>query len=193
MTLPDRLKLPVSFAPERLQADLERLEASDWIAHFVRENYDGDWSVLPLRGPRGASHPVLMAYSDPTCTEFEDTPFLERCPAFREVLATFPFELHAVRLMSLSPGSRIKEHRDHDLSLEDGAIRLHIPVRTNEAVDFLLNEERVDLREGECWYLRLCDPHSVHNGGPESRVHLVLDAPASPEARMFLQAAAGSA
>ncbi len=187
-TVPDRLKLSLRFDPARLRNDLEALSCSDWIAHFVRENYEGDWSILPLRGPRGAEHPILMAYSDPGCSDFQDTHFLSACSYLPEVLASFPFELHAVRLMSLSPGSRIKEHRDHDLSVEDGAIRLHVPVITNESVEFYLNHERLIMVAGECWYLRLSEPHSVFNGGREDRVHLVIDAPAGDEVRAFLRA-----
>ena len=33
--------------------------------------------------------------------------------------------------------------------------------------------------EGECWYLRLSDPHEVRNGGDTDRVHLVVDAVAN--------------
>ncbi len=186
MTLPDRLRLQTQFSPQQLLTDLERLEGSDWISHFVTQNYEGDWEVLPLRGPKGAEHPVMMAYSDPTCEHFEDTPFLKDCPYFRQVLDGFPFELHSVRLMALSPESRIKEHRDHDLSFEDGAIRLHIPIRTSSEVEFILNGSRVDMVEGECWYLRLSDPHSVYNGSPIRRIHMVIDAPVTPSVRKYL-------
>jgi hypothetical protein len=185
MVIPDRLRLKINLSSQQLVEDLERLEQLEWIRHFVTQNYDGDWDILPLRGPKGAEHPVMMAYSDPTCVEFEDTPFLKECPYFRKVLDTFPFELHAVRLMSLSPGSRIKEHRDHDLSLEDGAIRLHIPIRTSIDVDFILNGVRVTMLEGECWYLRLSDPHSVYNGSQVHRVHMVIDAPSSTSVSKF--------
>jgi hypothetical protein len=186
--IPDRLRLSLRFSPSQLRSDLEHLRHSDWIAHFVRQNYEGDWSVLPLRGPRGAVHPIRMAYSDPGCSDFEDTPFLVGCSYLPQVLASFPFELHAVRLMSLSPGSRIKEHRDHDLSLEDGAIRLHIPITTSDSVEFHLNGQRIVMAEGECWYLRLSDPHAVFNGGAEDRVHRVVDAPASEAVHAFLRA-----
>lgn len=172
----DRLRLPFTFDPERLRKDLSRIEPNDWVEHFVRQNYEGDWSVVPLRGPCGAEHPVMMIYSDPTCTEFCDTPFLRRSPYFRQVLAAFECDLDAVRLMRLAPGSRIKEHRDHDLSYEDGVVRLHIPVLSHPDVEFLPNGEPVQMREGECWYLRLCDPHRVTNGGRRDRVHMVIDA-----------------
>lgn len=184
----DRLKLELRFDPRLLQKDLQRLQSSDWIGHFVKQNYDGDWSVIPLRGPADATHPVRMIYSDPTCTEFADTPFLETSPYFRAVLDSFRCPLEAVRLMKLSPGSRIKEHTDHDLAVEYGTARVHIPVVTNEDVVFTLNGTRVMLREGECWYLRLSDPHSVENRGQVDRVHLVIDAQVNPWLKGLLHA-----
>jgi hypothetical protein len=171
----DRVKLPLSFNVQLLQEDLGRLHAGDWIKHFVKQNYEGEWSVIPLRGPATATHPVMMIYSDPACTEFADTPFLESSTYFREVLRSFRCPLQAARLMKLSPGSRIKEHTDLDLAVEEGTARLHVPIRTNDEVDFRLNGTRVMLQEGECWYLRLSDPHSVENCGRTDRVHIVVD------------------
>jgi hypothetical protein len=164
-----------------MQADLALLESGEWMEHFVKQNFEGCWSVIPLRGPEGAMHPVMMMYSDPTCEKFADTPFLGRCGYFPEVLVAFPFPLDAARLMKLTPGSVIKEHRDHDLAFEHGAVRIHVPVTTNALVDFVLNGTRVVLDEGTSWYLRLSDPHSVANRGETDRVHLVIDARRSPE------------
>ena len=59
-------------------------------------------------------------------------------------------------------------------------MRLHIPVITNPDVEFLLNGTSVVMNEGECWYLRLSDPHSVANRGRTARVHLVIDATVNP-------------
>lgn len=156
------------------------MDQTDWIDHFVKQNYEGDWSVIPLRGPAGATHPVMMIYSDPTCEDFADTPFLSACSYFQEVLASFQCPLNTVRLMRLSAGSVIKEHTDHDLSFEEGKARLHIPVITSPDVEFILNGERVVMMEGECWYLRLSDPHSVTNRGHADRVHIVVDAMINP-------------
>lgn len=185
------MKLNLRFDPQLLQEDLKRLQASDWIGHFVRQNYVGDWDVIALRGPATATHPVMTIYSDPTCTEFADTPVLETVPCFRRVLDSFQCPLLAVRLMRLSPGSRIKKHTDHHLAIEDGVARLHIPVVTNDEVDFQLNGTRVVMKEGETWYLRLSDPHSVENGGQTDRVHLVLDVQANAWLKGVLPAGAG--
>lgn len=175
MPTPDRLKLPFRFDPNLLARDLASLEGTRWIRHFVQQNYEGEWSVIPLRAPADATHPVRMIYSDPTCRDFKDTPMLEACPYFQKVMGTFQCEVHAARLMRLGPGSRIKEHTDLDLDFDQGKARLHIPVVTNEHVEFFLNQTRVVLGAGECWYLRLADPHLVFNGGTTDRVHLVMD------------------
>ena len=82
--------------------------------------------------------------------------------------------------MKLAVGSNIKPHRDHDLAIEHGRARLHIPVVTNPDVDFRLEGERVVLQEGECWYFDLSRTHSVANHGHADRIHLVIDAVANP-------------
>jgi hypothetical protein len=173
---PDRLRLPLAFDPDRLARDLAQLSSREWIRHYVRQNYDGDWSVVPLRGPAGETHPIRMINADPTARAFVDTPLLQACEYFRQVLAAFECPLRVVRLMRLTPGSRIKEHTDLDLSFEDGIVRIHIPVVTNPDVEFCLNGSRLALEAGSAWYLRLSDPHSVVNGGSADRVHMVIDA-----------------
>jgi hypothetical protein len=192
MELPDRLRLPFTFDPDLLARDLAGLSTVGWIGHFVRQNYDGDWSVIPLRGKAGATHPVMMIYADPTCRDFADTPMLAACPYFQQVLANFAAPLQAVRLMRLTVGSVIKEHSDHDLSFEDGTVRIHVPVVTNPDVEFYLNRRRVVLEAGSSWYLRLSDPHSVVNRGTADRVHMVIDAEVNDWVRDVLATAAAS-
>jgi hypothetical protein len=77
--------------------------------------------------------------------------------------------------MKLSAGSVIKKHTDLDLSAEYGEARLHIPIITNDDVHFYVNDNEVIMAEGECWYLRLSDPHNVDNTSDVDRIHLVLD------------------
>jgi len=173
---PDRLRLPLTFDPDRLARDLETLSSAAWRRHYVKQNFSGDWSVLPLRAPAGETHPVRMIFAGSMVASFVDTPLLDGCGYFRRVLAAFQCPLRTARLMRLTPGSRIHEHTDPDLSFEDGTVRLHIPVVTNDAVEFDLNRQRVVLEAGSVWYLRLSDPHSVANHGETDRVHLVIDA-----------------
>jgi hypothetical protein len=165
--------LSVTFDPIRLQADLDAIVPADYVPHFNTRYYQGDWSAVPLRSVGGRADHI---YPDPTKKiDFADTPLLARCPYVREVLASFPCPQQAVRFLRLKAGSVIKEHRDHELGFEDGEVRLHIAVRTNPDLIFMLNGRRVIMREGECWYNNLSLPHSVENRGSTDRIHLVID------------------
>lgn len=189
---PDRLQLPVAFDPAKLEAALDAVDGTPWTDHFVTRNYEGRWSAIALRAPAGTEtqHPVLQITSHPGVTDFTDTPVLDRAPYLRHVLTALGFPLCAARLMRLDPGSAIHTHRDADLDIDAGCARLHIPITTNPGVEFLLNDVPVVMTPGECWYLRLSDPHSVRNDGATPRVHLVIDAPAGDGLRALLATAA---
>lgn len=191
--LPDRVKLPVRFDPERLARDLAVLASEDWIDHFLTDRYDGDWDVIPLRGPKSAIHPVMMIATTPGQKDFVDAPALGLCPYFREVIASFGAEARGVRLLRLTPGSTIKEHTDHEYTDDDGTLRLHIPVVTNPDVVFLLNGTRIVMEAGTVWVLRLADPHGVANNGREDRVHMIVDLVMNPALERYLLASTAPA
>jgi hypothetical protein len=174
--LPDRVRLPLAFDPAPLAAELVAFGEADWIRHFVHSNYEGNWSVIPLRAAAGETHPVRMIGTHPLAERFVDTFYLQRAPALQALLAGLACPLKAVRLMRLTPGSRILEHDDHDPDAANGTARLHLPITSNDGVEFLLNRRPVPMRPGELWYLRLSEPHAVANRGPTDRVHLVIEA-----------------
>lgn len=186
--LPDALQLPLRFDPVRLQADLAHLVTTDFVPHFNTAYYQGDWSAVPLRSIGGRTDHI---YPDPTAKDaFADTPLLARCPYLRDVLATLRCPQQAARLLRLKSGSAIKEHRDHELGFENGEVRLHLPVSTNPEVEFVLNQVRVVMNEGECWYLNVNQPHRVANRGATDRIHLVVDCVVNDWLRDLLFAAA---
>ena len=167
-------KLPFQFDVERLRHDLGLIAEAEWIGHFNTAFYDGDWSAVPLRSVDGRSDQIVP---DPTkTTEYADTPILQRCAYFRSVLATLACPLEAVRLMRLRAGSAIHEHRDFKLDLDDGVIRIHIPIVTDPAVRFFLNGRHIPMLAGEVWYTNVNLPHRVENESQIDRVHLVIDA-----------------
>lgn len=174
--LPDHLRLPFDGDVPEMVRDLARLEQQHWTPHFVPDHFAGDWTVLPLRAPAGAQHPILQISSNPGTLDWIDLPVLRAVPAIAHYLAALPCRLASVRLMRLAAGSAIHRHRDDDLDASRGMARLHVPLATNDAVDFRLNDMRIAMPVGECWYLRLSDPHSVRNDGNSDRVHLVIDA-----------------
>ena len=165
-------KLPLTFDAAPLRRDLEALAPSDWTPHFNTQYYEGDWSGVALRAPV-AAHVAL--YPDPTAEGYEDTETLAHCPSVSNVLDEFHCLTEAVRFLRLGPRAVIHEHRDYRLSYEDGLARVHIPIKTSGEVEFYLGGQRVEMKEGEAWYLNFNLPHSVKNNGTDERVHLVID------------------
>lgn len=177
---PDRVRLPLDFDAAALVADLTALAGVVWTEHVARGNYEGDWSILPLRAAAGETHPIRQAMPIHGATAWVDLPVLDHLPACRAVLAAIGCPLQTVRLMRLTPGSAILEHADPDLSAEDGIARLHVPITTNPDITFLLNGTPVPMAPGELWYVRLSDRHAVTNHGTTDRIHLVIDVTATP-------------
>jgi hypothetical protein len=178
------LKLPFSFDVRAMQGDLRHFTPEDWTPHFNTQYYEGDWSGIALRAAENA-HVAL--YPDPTAETYVDTPAMARCPSVAAVLDRFECGTESVRFLRLGPGASIREHRDHKLSLEDGLARVHIPVKTSPDVEFYLASERVDMREGEAWYLNFNLPHRVANRSTEERIHLVVDCVATEWLRAFFR------
>jgi quercetin dioxygenase-like cupin family protein len=69
--------------------------------------------------------------------------------------------------------------------MEDGVARVHIPIKTSADVDFYLDRERIEMNEGEAWYLNFNLKHSVRNTGGAERVHLVVDCVVNDWLRSF--------
>lgn len=167
------LKLPFTFEAAALQSDLEKIGSDEWVPHFNQQYYEGLWSGVSLRSIGGTASQL---YADPAKSNaYADTPVLERCAYFREVLSEFKCPLQTVRLLKLDPGSRIHEHRDFDLGFQYGIVRVHVPVRTDTDTHFFLDGQRVLMNEGESWYLDFSLPHSIDNNGRSARIHLVID------------------
>ena len=79
-----------------------------------------------------------------------------------------------VMVARLVVNGTIQPHIDQHPSFTVGH-RIHVPLLTNEAVEFLVDNEPVVMQEGNAYELNNLLPHSVHNGGTEDRIHLIFD------------------
>lgn len=165
-----KIDLPVNILT--LRQEILQLPAS-WSPHFNTQHYEGEWTVLPLRAPGG--HPDRIIPDLMQEDGYQDTPLMDNCPSVRQLIHTFQCPIRSVRLLNLKSGAIIKEHRDHELAFENGEARLHIPVFTNEHVEFWVQQERIIMEPGDCWYINANLPHRVANYGPTDRIHLVID------------------
>lgn len=167
------IKFPFCFDIALLQKDLQGILSQKWMAHYNQQNYTGNWTSLALMSTDGSSQSIKAF--DTENKEIVFTELMDNCPYFKEILDYFPFEKTAVRLLKLDAGALIKPHSDYCLGYEDGTFRIHIPIVTNPEVEFILDQQRLIMNEGECWYINANFIHSVANRGTIDRVHLVID------------------
>ena len=165
-------KLPLPIEIQSWKSEIHSL-AAKWTSHFNYQHYDGDWTVLPLRSPGGRSDNIIADLLNQD--EYSDTAVLDDCPSIKRWLSFLECPLMSVRLLNLKSKSVIKEHRDNELSFENGEARLHVPVYTNPGVEFYINNKLVKMNEGECLYINANLPHRVSNNGTTDRIHLVID------------------
>lgn len=171
MELVRAIKFPITFDVARLQADITKIMSHRWTDHYNQNDYNGKWTSIALMSEDGKSDSIFALNR----SGLKDTDILEQCDYFKSILTEFPFEKTAVRLLNLTAGTEIKPHRDYCLGYEDGCFRLHIPIITNPDVVFLLDDKRLIMNEGDCWYINANFTHSVVNNGSTDRIHLVID------------------
>ncbi len=173
MNVPDRVRLPLHFDAAVLAEEVAALPEGAWVPHFNTAVYKGEWSGVALRAVGGVADRL---YPDPVPKEpFADTPWLGRCPRLASALAEFCCPVTSARLLSLAPGAVINEHKDYRLGWEDGEIRVHVALSTDDDVEFVLDDRRVTLAPGDAWYLNVNRRHRVANRSPITRIHLVVD------------------
>ena len=174
-TTTDRIKLPFNFDVVKMLEETKILQSGNF------EYYD----VIPLRSPAHLVDtslpfpPPAEDYADGSWTDWLDTSALNKSPYLTSIVNFFKEHttVNLVRLLRLAPHATVKEHTDPTLGLEieKSVIRLTIPILNNENVTFYLNNTPVLMKPGECWYMRLTDPHKVINNGNEERINLTID------------------
>ena len=174
-------KLFIKYARLNLHTDIDNLrseteqlmQSGEWLPHLNEKHYTGEWQVLALRSPGGNLKHIVADQMNGS--SFIDTALMDQLPSVKKFIAELECPVMSVRLLNLKSGAIIKPHRDLDLCFEKGEARIHIPVFTNEGVEFMLDEERLLMKEGECWYINANLRHSVANHGGTDRIHLVID------------------
>ena len=165
----------MTFDVATMRAEVDALSLGEFV----------EYNVIPLRAPAHlvdssiAPPPPAKDYADGSWTDWLDTPLLQECAYLSSVVDTFRAhtDVTLVRLLRLAPGGHIEEHTDPTLGLEveRSVIRLTIPILANDAVEFFLNDIAVPMQPGECWYMRLSDPHRVVNAGKTERISMSID------------------
>lgn len=76
--------------------------------------------------------------------------------------------------INLPAGCEISKHVDNGYYLMN-THRCHIPIMTNDDVDFYLGEETLNMKAGTCYEINNAKLHGVNNRGSTDRIHLLID------------------
>ncbi|MEO0996922.1 MAG: aspartyl/asparaginyl beta-hydroxylase domain-containing protein [Pseudomonadota bacterium] len=79
-----------------------------------------------------------------------------------------------VQFAWLGAGSSIAAHRDTAITLLYSH-RVHVPIASNDDVEFHCGDESVCMREGEVWTFDNTRKHAVDNRGDTPRIHMIAD------------------
>ena len=164
MQAPDRIKLPIAFDSDRMLAELER----DLSKPFLY------YTVIMLTVP-----PDMSAHTGASRTPSVDHGDLSDIPYIKSIIDGFRDKtiVTLARLLRLEAGAEVARHTDPTLGLDvpNSVVRLTIPITPTEDVDFMLNDVPMDMKPGECWYMKLNDPHQITHHGRTERVNMTLD------------------
>jgi hypothetical protein len=121
--------------------------------------------------------------------EFRDTPLLAQSPHLKAVVDAFAFEKKSVRLVRIHAGSRLREFRAADVGLTHGDLATHIPVAASGAVELIVADRSLAIREGDAWHIALGQLYRMANRGPADCIFLVMDGVANDWAVALLERA----
>jgi uncharacterized protein (TIGR03032 family) len=164
------IRLPLQFDAERLRSEIGQFTEQDWRPH--PQGFTGNWA-LPLISAHG--NPDNDAVKGPMLS----TPYLDRCPYLKQVLASFHSVLGRTRLMRLDNEAETTAHVDTSYYWLTH-VRVHVPIVTYPEVRFHCGARHLHMAAGECWLFDTWKVHNVLNPTPHLRVHLVADTVGSP-------------
>jgi hypothetical protein len=162
-------RLPLDFDTHTLQDEVSAIMTRYSPKAQFGPYHDGGWAAIGLMAGKGDYR------DDRPSSDIRKTEPLGIAPYMNSIIESFEVPTERVRLMQLEVGERIHWHYDGDFLFPDEKVRLHIPIFTNDDVQFQIGHQDQVWRPGELWFGDFSFPHRLHNAGTGPRIHLVLD------------------
>jgi hypothetical protein len=86
----------------------------------------------------------------------------------------------------LEPNASLHPHRDLTGASVNNRIRFHIPLITNDKIEFMVDNKKVVMNVGDLWILDTSFKHSVFNGGTTSRAHIIIECRINDHIKKFI-------
>ena len=200
MSLPVIKELPVEPSLLNFDGVLDYIDNTEFSKVKTKYSKGDDWTAISLRGygpePLDILKPNVLKSGVKEEVKLQNTSLLQRSgfQVINDILTKIPSTFERVRFMKIKANSGIGKHSDRidkDFGLEDGnIIRIHVPIRTNDQVEFCLWEGKEKLvnylEEGHYYYVDVRAPHAVINNSDVDRIHLVIDVYVNDEIRKLL-------
>jgi hypothetical protein len=137
---------------------IEEIKNYNWQPVWADKRYAGDhWMTCPL------------------IEEFNKTPNYDNFVLSSIIENEMKCKVKNLMFYAMLPGGDIPPHRDMIGNVGFGGLRLHVPIITNNKVNFIVDGKKVIMGVAELWALDTSYTHSVSNFGSENRIHLVMD------------------
>lgn len=156
------------------------------IKYFVNNLTEQDWNLWDLRQKKFDVHSNTKSYSLIWAEEHDENTYhvflKNRTSTINQILIPEVNKLEdfydgtCINLMfaKLPANKNIHPHGDAS-NLLLNVHRIHLPILTNQNVDFYIDDNRYNLKEGTFYEINNSLTHSVENNSFSDRIHLIID------------------
>lgn len=151
------------------------------------------WDAQTLRKDRPnnahkQTQDIWIRYNDPI--KINDPDFTEQhmpiwhpayyqLPQLRSIIfglmaRTEATQLGGILITKIESGGAVLPHADKGWHPEFYPLKLYVPLQTNGQCINRVEDERVAMQAGECWYFRNTVEHEVINNGNDDRITLII-------------------
>lgn len=146
---------------------IDKLMIDKTLIELKNYNWQPVWADKRYAGEHWMTCPLIEEFNKtPNFTKFELASLIEQ---------KMKCKIKNLMFYAMLPGGDIPPHRDMVGNVGFGGLRLHVPIITNEKVNFIVAGKKVIMGVGDLWALDTSYTHSVSNFGSENRIHLVMD------------------
>lgn len=153
---------------------IKNISKEEWEKFNHRKKLIGQESVncLPIQFNKDVENKV---FSFDHKNEFLINYFSEELKTCYEIIKQYySGQPYRVMITELIANKNIDLHVDVGYHLEN-THRIHLCIKTNENVDFIVDGEKIELKEGTLFEINNQKQHAVFNYSDENRLHLIID------------------
>ena len=143
---------------------------------FSISNKTFGWEAIPLNSIDGTigNNATIPNYTN-EIYNYVPNVILLKCKYISKILNDLNTDIYLVRLMKLKSGGYIYPHID-EIITNKNIIRCQIPIKTNNDIKFIIDNEEVNLESGNLYFINAGNKiHSVKNNSNSDRISIVID------------------